>query len=122
MIAKALELRDKGTFIPLLAIDMNPSWCTDFNDPIDADRQRYLLRRCGYPCDGKPNITITPLRADGSPATNDPYWWRDRTYKVAHDYIIDHWTALRDGDVIDVEFILGETFDKKRSERESAYD
>ena len=31
-----------------------------------------------------------------------------------------NWQELRDGDVIDVEFILGETAEPKRSERETA--
>ncbi len=80
MIVKALELRDEGTFIPLLCVDMNPS----------NDRQRYLLRRCGYPCDDRPNIVITPLRADGDRANNDPHFWNDRTYHYAHLHIIEH--------------------------------
>jgi hypothetical protein len=80
------------------------------------DAQLFLMRRCGYPCDGEPNILITKLTADGSPAWNDPYGWGGRTYPVAHDFIIRHWTELADGDVIDVEFILGETSQPKHSE------
>ena len=109
MIAKALELRDEGTFITLLAVNMNPI----------NDAQRYLLRRCGYPCDGLPNIAITHLRAGGDKCSNDPYYWGGRTYPVAHNYIIEHWDELRDGDVIDVQFILGETKEPKISERVS---
>ena len=37
----------------------------------------------------------------------------------AHDYIAEHWAELDDGDVIDVEFILGEKPTKKISERET---
>jgi uncharacterized GH25 family protein len=36
---------------------------------------------------------------------------------VAHNYIIKHWHDLHDGDVVDVEWILGETKQKKISER-----
>lgn len=111
MKAKALELRDTATFIPILAVDMNP----------ENDRQRYLLRRCGYPCDGTPNIIVTRLDGDGL-ATNDPYSWPTgsaaRTFGIAHNWIIDHWDELRDGDVVDVEFILGVTAKPKISERE----
>jgi hypothetical protein len=110
MIAKALELRDEGTFIPILCVDMNPH-----NDGSIA--QRYLLRRCGYACDYEPNIIMTRLDGSGK-ATNDPYAWGGRTYPVAHEYIIKHWRDLRDGDVVDVQFILGETTQRKRSERE----
>jgi hypothetical protein len=107
MIAKTFELRDEGTFIPLLAVDINP----------DSPEQRYLMRRCGYPCDGRPNVVITPLNADGRAASNDPYLWGGRTMPVAHSYIIEHWAELKDGDVVDVSFILGETKAPKVSER-----
>lgn len=116
MKAKALEIRDEGTFIACLAVDMNP-------ERSDADKgetyygQRYLLRRCGYPCDGRPNIIITHLAGDGHKASNDPYYWGGRTYPVAHNYIIEHWNELKDGDVVDVSFILKETAAPKISER-----
>ena len=109
MKAKALEIRDERTFIPALAVDMNPS--------LNDDGQFYLLRRCGYPCNGEPNILLTALAADGTKAWNDPYAWGGRTYPVAHEYIIEHWDELRDGDVVDVSFILGETDKPKVSER-----
>jgi hypothetical protein len=121
MQVKILEVRDRGTFIPLLCIDMNPA--LDFR--LDAllkedghnEAQRYYLRRCGYPCDGRPNIGVTRLSANGDPFWNDPYGWKGRTMPVAHNYIIENWEEIRDGDVIDVEFILGETTVKKVSER-----
>jgi hypothetical protein len=53
-----------------------------------------------------------------APAFNDPYDHGDRTWAVAHNHIIENWNAIKDGDVIDVQFILGETKEKKRSERE----
>ena len=105
METKALEIRDEHTFIATLAVDMNPA----------NDKQRNLLRRCGYPCEGKPNIIVTKLSGSG-PATNDPYDWGDRTWATAHHYIIEHWNELNDGDVVDVSFILGETKTPKVSE------
>jgi hypothetical protein len=116
MIAKALELRDEGTFIPILCVDMNPSLFQ--GQLVAGDAQRYLLRRCGYPCDGRPNVIMTRLDGDGTAATNDPYHWGGRTFPVAHHWIIEHWHELKDGDVVDVQFILGETKEPKRSERE----
>jgi hypothetical protein len=111
MKTKTLEIRDEGTFIPVLCVDMNP----------DNDVQRYYLReRCGYPCDGRPNIALTHLAANGDRCWNDPQAWGGRTRPVAHNYIIDHWEELNDGDVIDVQFILGETEAPKKSEREDA--
>jgi hypothetical protein len=50
MKVKALELRDTGTFIPILCVDMNPG---RMGTPVYG-AQRYLLRRCGYACDGHP--------------------------------------------------------------------
>lgn len=115
MLAKVLEIRDEGTLIPALAVDMNP-------DPTATTetwrRQRYLLGRCGHRCDQQPNILLTHVTAGGDAAWNDPYGWGSRSWRVAHFYIIEHWHTLRDGDVIDVEYILGETKVRKLSERE----
>lgn len=120
MKAKALEVRDRGTFIPVLCVDMNPTLSAALPPREQYEGQRYLLGRCGYPCDGRPNILMTRLDGDGSQATNDPYGWKGgaRTFPVAHNWIIDHWHELKDGDVVDVEFITGETTSPKRSERE----
>jgi hypothetical protein len=130
MQAKILEIRDSATYFAVVCVDMNPDM--DLIDvvaekPSDrvrerADRydaQRYHLRRRGFPCDGVPNIAIHHINCGGEAVWNDPYGWsRDtRTYRVAHEYIYDHWAELKDGDVVDVEFILGETTEKKTSER-----
>ena len=111
MRVKAFEIRDRSTFIPALAVDMNP---TDEIGTVNA--QRYLLRRCGYACDGNPNIILTRLDGSAKAAFNDPYDYNDRTWRTAHLYIIENWGKLSDGDVIDVEFILGETEKPKVSE------
>lgn len=123
MRAKALEVRDIGTFIPVLAVDMNPGEDDDGRSHPDEyraawDARRYLLRRVGYPCDGRPNVLLTRLSGDWH-ATNDPYGWKGgaRTFPVAHAWIIEHWAEIEDGDVIDVQFILGETPAPKQSER-----
>jgi hypothetical protein len=105
MKAKALEVRDSMTFIPVVAIDMNAQF----------DDQVYLLRRAGYVCDGRPIILLT--RMDGGKAHYDPFDWGDRTFQVAHQYIVAHWDTLVDGAVVDVEFILEETPSPKLSER-----
>ena len=110
MKAMALEIRDEGTFIPALAVLMNPD-----DERVDA-RAIYLLRRCGYAFDATANVLLTRLDGSGK-ATNDPYEWGGRTWPVAHHYIIEHWEELSDGDVGDVSFILGETEKPKLSER-----
>ena len=106
--SKVLEVRDSATFIPVLCVNIQP----------ECEEQRYLMRRMGYPCDGRPNVILTRLDGDGQ-ATNDPYGWTSgaRTFPVAHNWIIEHWEELLDGDVVDVELILGERPTKKVSER-----
>src|SRR5258707_932771 len=58
MKIKLLEIRDEMTFIPVLCVDMNPDmeWDSPHSDrQLEPDEgQRYLLRRVGYPCDGRP--------------------------------------------------------------------
>lgn len=111
MKALMLEVRDKGTFIPILVVDMDP----DLANVGD----RYLLRRAGF---GSPRcIQVTHL--NNGLSHYDPYDWpgSSRTMKIAHNYIDEHFDGLESGDVIDVEFILGETKDKKISERFEVY-
>ena len=125
MQTKILEIRDEGTYFAVLAVNMNPGPMTPEPDSAEnleqylADHQarRYHLRRVGYPCDGRPNIGITHLSANGKPFWNDPYGWGGRTYPVAHNYIIENWQTLRDGDVIDVRYILHEVDKPATSER-----
>jgi hypothetical protein len=113
MEVKLLELRDAGTFIPLLCINLGNA---------DDKAAYYLMRRCGYPLDGRPNIAITHLSCDirAGGITNDPHQWGGRTYPVGHDYIIDHWHELKNGSVIDVRFILCETPEPCLSESEAS--
>jgi len=100
MEIKLLEIRDRATFFMVLCVDMNPANAFE----------RRALRYYGHPCDGIPNILMTHARCSDY-ATNDPYGWTGpaRTYLVAHEYIIDHWNELKEGDIIDVQFIAGET-------------
>ena len=108
MKVKLIEIRDSGTMIVALCVDMNP----------DNMIQRDYLTRYGYSCDGRPNIMVTHAYGDGTPARNDPYDWGDRgTWAWAHNHIIEHWNELNDGDVVDVEFIQGKTAKPKISER-----
>ena len=125
METKILEVRDSATFFLALCVDMNPTQIggdgayLSINDQIEIHNyQRWALRTYGYPCDWKPNILMTHLRAKGE-AHNDPYAWKNngRTMAEAHKYIIANWGTLAEGDVVDVEFILGETKFPKPSQR-----
>ena len=109
MITKTLEIRDKGTHIPALAIRMRAD---------SAVQSYYIHGRCGHPPEG----SIVLMMINDCKATNDPYEWEKlgsgpRTMPTAHQYIIEYFDELNDGDVVDVEFILGETSKVKSSER-----
>ena len=108
MEIKCLEVRDSMTFLPVICIR-----------PVPRNRgQRYLLRRDGYRGDeSEPCIIMIDAQCRG--VAYDCYDWpsgRGRTHKQAHNYIQQHWHELKDGDVVDVEFILGETLQPKISE------
>lgn len=102
---KVLEIRDSGTFIPAIA--------------IRVDNSHYLSRRAGFVEHSA--ILLTDLNG-GRKACFDPYDWDGgaRTMPVAHDYITKHWDSLVNGDVVDVQFIIGETKEKKLSESVTA--
>ena len=110
MTFKVLEVRDSGTHIGVLAIRML----------ADNNEQAYEIHdRAGHPRDG---ASIVLMCLDNFKATNDPYEWTSlglgpRTMPVAHNYIVDHYDELADGQVIDVEYLLGETATPKTSER-----
>lgn len=102
---KLLEIRDKATFIPAIAIDCSLTG----NSQADC-----LLRRAGY--GAQRCILLTSLHGDRRAAYN-PFDWNDRTFHVAHLYVKEHWDEIVDGEVIDVEFIMREAKNKKLSER-----
>jgi len=106
---KLLEIRDKATFMPMFA----------FTTASDLSEQNYLLRRAGFSPDS--DLVMFGYLEGNSKAEYDPYSWGDRTKKVAHDYIQNNWHKIKNGDVIDVEFILGETEKPKTSERNEVY-
>lgn len=111
MEVKCLEIRDDGTFIPVICIRPVP----------ENEGQRYLLRRDGYRGDESERcVIVIDVQCNG--ASYDPYDWPNqgrgpRTLPTAHNYIQNNWHKLRDGDVVDVEHILGERAEPKKSER-----
>jgi hypothetical protein len=109
MLTKLLEIRDEGTCIPAMATEA----------AADNGRQTAVLRRAGYNPDSPPLIILQHLHK--GTATYNPYDWGDRTWHHAHQHIVDNWSDLKDGDVIDVQYILGETTEKKASEIQGIY-
>jgi hypothetical protein len=111
MEMKCLEIRDIGMFLPVICIRPVPT----------NEAQRYLLRRDGYRGDATERCIIM-IDAQCRGVAYDCYDWPggSRTKQVAHNYVAEHWAKLQDGDVIDVEFILGETDKAKITERLTA--
>lgn len=106
MEIKVLEIRDKMTFIPVICIRPVP----------ENEGQRYLLRRDGYSGSADESCIIM-IDAQCRGCSYDPHEWDgSRTKGIAHSFIRESWDFLTDGDVIDVEYILGETTSKKISE------
>ncbi len=109
MEVKAFELRDIGTFVPSLAIRVNPH----------NEAERYLISRAGYgPDPDSQGQYIIFMGLHDLQAHYSPHDWgsANRTRTVAHQYIVDHWDELEHGQVIDVQFILGETDAPKLTE------
>lgn len=105
MQTAVLEVRDRATCIPVLAIRMKA------NDPVCG---YWMHGRCGYPRDGS---TIVVMKLSDQAAHSDPYDWGGRTMTAAHDYITNNFDSLSDGDVVDVRVILGEAATPAASER-----
>src|SRR6516164_5864591 len=105
MEIKFLEVRDAGTFVPAIAIRV-----TGTGDAA-ADS---LPRRAGYSLDG---ASIILMHLTGCEAQYDPYDWANRTMQTAHVWLLEHFEQVAHGDVVDVEYILGERSAPKMSER-----
>lgn len=100
--SKLIEIRDRGTFIAAMAVR------------VSGD-DGYLMRRAGFQ---SPMVYLIALATER--CAYDPYTWGDRTMANAHLYIAEHFDELHDGDVVDVQFILGETDKPKVSEQFTA--
>lgn len=98
MKTKLIEVLDRMTFIPALAVEVSGS-------------DGYLARRAGYA-----DRCIVFGKLAGGRFSYDPYDHGDRTMCAAHQYVAENWDALESGAVVDVEFVLGEVERPKRSE------
>ena len=90
MITKLFEIRCLATSIRALATQIDAGF---YNVGDPSVRRIFLCR-------------IFRGRGEGY---DDPHSWMGRTLTAAHEYIVKNWNQMKDGDVIDVEFILGET-------------
>lgn len=105
MQVKLFEIRDRGTLIPVMAT---------FFDGAESP----LLRVAGYAA-GEHYVILTKLTGGECSAEYDPFNWpaNPRTMREAHRFIATSpWGDLQDGQVIDVEFLQGETSAPKTSD------
>ena len=113
MLIKVLEIRDRATCFSAMAIKMVRAayHATNRVDGVNwANVQAAHLSRSGY---GFEYPSIMFCNMNGGKISYDPYSWVDRTYHAAHKYVRDNFDTLKEGDVVDVEFILGETTQPK---------
>lgn len=117
MKIKLLEVRDRGTLMPCFAFKPNEAYRTPNSCPTLAmAKESFLVGRSGY--GGECDAVVFGSLVEPSRCQYDCYAWNDgaRTLKVAHLYVTEHWDEIESGDLIDVEFILGETKETKKSE------
>ena len=96
MDTKFLEIRDVGTRIIVM--------CTLLAGETEVEKG--MLATAGW----HPDTTSVLLTSMSDYETGyDPFKKRDRTYFTAHRHIQQNWKHLKSGDVIDVQYILGET-------------
>ena len=94
MTTKFLEIRDRNTCIPALAISVSA------NDGGIARRAGFGDHRCIY------LVMLATERA-----AYDPYssvWGSARTMRAAHQWLDEHFEAVADWQVLDVRVLLGE--------------
>lgn len=113
---KYVEIRDVGTTIP--AVCFRPSAIYNYSgafNPIVGKVVSYGLERTGY---SRHNQCVVLMRLDDCRAKNDPYEWGNssRTMTAAHAWIDENFDRINHGDVVDVQFILGQTNTPKISE------
>jgi hypothetical protein len=109
MQPKTFEIRDRLTFIAVLAVKLEPS--------NDADQ--YLLNRSGFGnSGGSQGSHVLLTRLNTFQSEYSPHGWdkTSRTMYAAHEYIQENFDELESGSVVDVEFILGESNSVKTSE------
>lgn len=121
---KIFEVLDSSTCMVIMGFIIKPRFFrnldTDPNHFIEGIKEVALLSRAGYGIDEMLNngyIGLITLDSGNFSGSSDPYGHRgSRTLITAHDYIIKNWGTLKSGDVIDVEFILGETKVARKSD------
>lgn len=104
MDGKIIEIRDSATCLIVVAFRTYT-----FNNSVE----NWGFRREGFGPD-----SVYLVRLNDQQCAYDPFKWANsRTMFQAHLYLQDHYDELESGDVLDIEYILGEKTIKKVSER-----
>lgn len=107
MQSKTFQVRDEGTNIPVLVIQLEP----------DNEQSQHIFYRAGLgktaDVQRRTYYLINLARHQGF---SFPYSSKGRTLQVAHKYIEANFDRLESGQVIDVEFLLGITTTPKTFE------
>ena len=109
---KLIEVRDRGTCMPMLAVRLT----------AQSENERWLLERSGYYGSALENgeyVLLVELLGGSGRANCDPYDWNtsSRTVPIVHKHLIASWGTVAHTQVVDVEHILGEVEQPKRSDR-----
>lgn len=105
MRTKFFEIRDRATCIPALVIEMIS------NIPLEI----LFLKHAGYSMN---RACYMLIMIETQECRYNSYEWNrgTRTMEIAHKFIEDNFKNLQDCDVIDVQFILGETKEPVKSD------
>jgi hypothetical protein len=95
---KTVEIRDRCKFIPAFAIRMLPS----------DEFELFLFKQAGYGLFNPCIMLISIEEPWLSNRSSDEWINSPRTMPIAHKWIEDNFDKINNGDVIDIEFILGE--------------
>ena len=108
METKLFEVRDRATCISVMATGFSRE------DFPENSVEGWIIGRSGFR--GSHYVIVTQL--DPVKSEYDAFRWPEspRTMRQAHLYIESCWHNLKSGDLIDVEFNLGESSEKKTSE------
>lgn len=110
MMNKFLEIRDEGTCIPVLCLEM----CVGPHEGLERlfRVEECFLQHMGFEQEAPHPILMIDVQSKR--CTYNPADWPKpkfppgRTLYRAHLYVTQHWDTLGSGDVVDVEHILGE--------------
>ena len=101
-IVKFLEIRDRATCITAIAVKFSP----------ESEQERWLLMTAGFGnlvVEQQEYVLFGSINGGARDIFTDPYKQQDRTMHTAHLFVRKNFDDLKNGQAIDVEFILGET-------------